>query len=48
MEEIEEKFRRCARFAKNPVAEDRGGELLLFLREIENQDDVTRIMPLFF
>jgi 2-methylcitrate dehydratase PrpD len=48
MGEIEEKFRQCARFARNPVAEDRGGELLLFLREIENQDDVTRIMPLFF
>jgi 2-methylcitrate dehydratase PrpD len=47
MEEIEEKFRQCARFARNPVAEDRIGEILLFLRKIEDQDDVTRILPLF-
>jgi hypothetical protein len=47
MEEIEEKFRQCARFARNPVPDDRAGEILLFLREMEDQDDVTRILPLF-
>jgi 2-methylcitrate dehydratase PrpD len=47
MEEIEEKLRQCARFARNPLPEDRVGEILLFLREMENQDDVTRILPLF-
>jgi 2-methylcitrate dehydratase PrpD len=47
MEEIEEKFRQCARFARNPVPGDRVGEILLFLREMEDQDDVTRILPLF-
>jgi hypothetical protein len=47
MEEIEEKFRQCARFARNPVPEDRVEEILLFLREMENQEDVTRILPLF-
>jgi len=47
MEEIEEKFRQCPRFARNPVPEDRVEEILLFLREMENQEDVTRILPLF-
>jgi 2-methylcitrate dehydratase PrpD len=47
MEEIEEKFHRCARFARNPVAEDRVGEILNFLREMESQEDVTGILPLF-
>ena len=47
MEEIEQKFRHCARFARNPMPEDRIGEILHFLREIENQDEVTRILPLF-
>ncbi len=47
MEEIEEKFRQCARFARNPMPEHRIGEILHFLREIENQDEVTRILPLF-
>jgi 2-methylcitrate dehydratase PrpD len=46
-EEIEEKFRRCAGFARNPVPADRVGEILLFLREMENRDDVTRIFPPF-
>jgi len=46
-EEIEEKFRRCARFARNPMPEDRVGEILLFLREMEDQDDMVRILPLF-
>jgi 2-methylcitrate dehydratase PrpD len=47
MEEIEEKFRQCARFARNPMPDHRIGEILHFLREIENQDDVIRILPLF-
>jgi len=47
MEEIEEKFRQCARFARNPVPKDRVGEILLFLREMEDQDDMARILPLF-
>jgi 2-methylcitrate dehydratase PrpD len=47
LEEIEEKFLQCARFARNPVAEDRAGEILLFLGEMENQDDVTPILSLF-
>ena len=47
MEEIEEKFRQCARFARNPMPEDRVGEILVFLRGMEDQDDVTRILPLF-
>jgi 2-methylcitrate dehydratase PrpD len=47
MEEIEEKFRQCAQFAGNPVPEDRVREILLFLKQIEDQDDVTRILPLF-
>jgi len=47
MEEIEEKFRECARFAGNPVPEDRVREILLFVSKIEDQDDVTRILPLF-
>jgi 2-methylcitrate dehydratase PrpD len=47
MEEIEEKFRQCARFAGNPVPEDRVREILLCLKQIEDQDDVTRILPLF-
>ncbi|NWF55694.1 MAG: MmgE/PrpD family protein [Syntrophaceae bacterium] len=47
MEEIEEKFRQCARFARNPLPEDRLGDVLHFLREMENQKDVTLILPLF-
>jgi 2-methylcitrate dehydratase PrpD len=47
MEEIEEKLRQCARFARNPLPEDRVGEILLFLSEMADQDDVTRILPLF-
>jgi 2-methylcitrate dehydratase PrpD len=47
MEEVEEKFRQCARFARNPLPEDRVGDILFFLREMENGDDVTRILPLF-
>ncbi len=47
MEEIEEKFRQCARFARYPLPEDRVGKILLFLREMESQDDVTRMLPLF-
>ena len=47
MEEIEEKLRQCARFTRYPLPEDRVGEILLFLREMESQDDVTRMLPLF-
>jgi 2-methylcitrate dehydratase PrpD len=47
MEEIEEKFRQCARFARNPMPEDRIREILVFLRGMGDQDDVTRILPLF-
>jgi 2-methylcitrate dehydratase PrpD len=47
MEEIEEKFRQCARFARYSMSENRVEEILLFLREIEDQEDVNRIMPLF-
>ena len=46
MEEIEEKFRQCTRFARNPLPEDRIEEILLFLRGMEDQDDVTRILSL--
>jgi 2-methylcitrate dehydratase PrpD len=47
MEEIEKKFRQCARFARNPMPEHRIGEILLSLRKIEGQDDVTGILALF-
>ena len=47
MEEIEEKFRQCVRFAGNPLPEDRVREILLFLAKIEDQNDVTRVLPLF-
>jgi 2-methylcitrate dehydratase PrpD len=47
MEEIEEKFRQCARFARTPLPAARVGDILFFLREMENRDDVTRILPLF-
>ena len=47
MEEIEEKFRQCAPFARNPVPEDKIREILLFLKGMEDQDDVTRILRLF-
>jgi 2-methylcitrate dehydratase PrpD len=47
MEEIEEKFRQCARFARNPMPEDRIGKILHFLRKMEEQDDATRMLPLF-
>jgi 2-methylcitrate dehydratase PrpD len=47
MEEIEKKFRQCARFTRYPLPEDRVGKILLFLKEMESQDDVTRMLPLF-
>lgn len=47
MEEVVEKFRQCARFARNPVPEDKVREILLLLKGMEDQDDVTRILRLF-
>jgi 2-methylcitrate dehydratase PrpD len=47
MEEIEEKFRQCARFARNPVPEDKLRDILLLLKGMEGQEDVTRILHLF-
>lgn len=47
MVEIEEKFRQCARFARNSVPEDKIRELLLLLKGMEDQDDVTQMLRLF-
>jgi 2-methylcitrate dehydratase PrpD len=48
MAEVEEKFRQCARFARNPMPEDRVREILLLLKGMEDLDDVTRVFRLFY
>jgi 2-methylcitrate dehydratase PrpD len=47
LEEVEEKFRRCASFAQNPFPEDRIREILLLLRGMDVQGDITQLFRRF-
>ena len=46
MEEIEDKFRSCAAFARRPLSEENVEKVIALANEIENLDDVTRIITL--
>jgi 2-methylcitrate dehydratase PrpD len=47
MEEVEEKFRRCAAFAAHPPSRENVGEICAFVREIEKYPDVTQLVKYF-
>jgi 2-methylcitrate dehydratase PrpD len=47
MEEIEEKFRKCADFARNPVPGKKVEEILSLMRDFENLNDVSQLLQLF-
>ena len=45
-EEIADKFRRCAAFAKRPPAEANVEKIIAMTKELENLDDVTPMITL--
>jgi len=46
MEEVEEKFRKCAAFSANPLSERNLVQVINMIREMEKSRDVSKIMEL--
>jgi len=47
MEEVEDKFRRCMKFAKKPIPAEKGKEIISFVHELEASRDVGQVVKLF-
>lgn len=46
LEEVEEKFRKCAAFSPKPLSERNLTELIAVIRKLEESRDVSQIMEL--
>ena len=47
MEEVEDKFRRCMKFAKKPIPVEKGEDIISFVHELEASRDVGQVVKLF-
>jgi 2-methylcitrate dehydratase PrpD len=47
IQEVEEKFRRCAAFAQSSLPEERTAKIIRFVENLENQKDIIPLLRLF-